>query len=385
MYSTSSIGNFHTVLKDFKLDGRLMRYSNFMPRLYNYCLSIGMTPGKIMPSRAFCSDESQGFPIILIAKQFGTFPFNHGLVGGVVATALHPTHAAHGKDIVIIQASHVGYDPENKSFGRYRRIQTKNCHHSANCGKISAVLKPYQNEYEFACKNIYLEPISEGSYNISINNLLLQADSKNGLLPDLAQLVAYDKNNQAILVRSLSTARVFKANLNLIKRIGKRWPQQKRQKIGKQLSADLFSFKRESVNDLKNHEHLEQNLMEAMPYIVTDSAPELAAAQINTQVEFDRCYRSIIQADNYRQRNLIFISGLNIDISPQENQTFPLTKFIPWAAYVQTEDGTNFILEQSELFEILMAQDKSQKNMMDLEKAIQTMIETKEIHISFKK
>ena len=78
-----------------------------------------------MPSRAFCSDESQGYPIILIAKHFGTFPFNHGLVGGIVATDRHGPHAHHGKDLVIIQASHVGYDPESGRFGVYRRLQTE--------------------------------------------------------------------------------------------------------------------------------------------------------------------------------------------------------------------------------------------------------------------
>jgi len=114
MYSASSIGNFQTVLNDFKLEGMMIRYSKFVPRLYNYCLSLGMQPGKIIPSRAFCSDESQGFPVILIAKQFGAFPFNHGLVGGIVSTDRHAPHAARCKDIMIIQASHVGYEPETK-------------------------------------------------------------------------------------------------------------------------------------------------------------------------------------------------------------------------------------------------------------------------------
>lgn len=35
-----------------------MRYSRFMPRLYNLAISLGFEPGKIIPSRAFCSDES---------------------------------------------------------------------------------------------------------------------------------------------------------------------------------------------------------------------------------------------------------------------------------------------------------------------------------------
>lgn len=37
-----------------------MRYSQFVPRLYNYCRSLGFERDRMMPSRAFCSDESQG-------------------------------------------------------------------------------------------------------------------------------------------------------------------------------------------------------------------------------------------------------------------------------------------------------------------------------------
>lgn len=96
------------LMGDFKIKERMMRYSNFVPRFYNLCKSYGFQPGRIMPSRAFCSDESQGFPIILIAKHFGTFPFNHGRVGGIVATDRHGPHA-----------DHVGYDPESNSFGTY--------------------------------------------------------------------------------------------------------------------------------------------------------------------------------------------------------------------------------------------------------------------------
>ena len=49
---------------------------------------------------------------ILITKHFGTFPFNHGRVGGVIATDRHGPHSEHGKDLLIIHASHVGYDQE---------------------------------------------------------------------------------------------------------------------------------------------------------------------------------------------------------------------------------------------------------------------------------
>ena len=106
MYNTSS--NPLATMASFQIKGRMLRYSVFIPKLYNLCKSLGFEAGKIMPSRAFCSDESQGYPIILIAKHFSTFPFNHGRVGGVVATDRHAPHADHGQDLVIIQASHVG-------------------------------------------------------------------------------------------------------------------------------------------------------------------------------------------------------------------------------------------------------------------------------------
>lgn len=112
MFSANT--KMQSIVRDFRID-HMMRYSLFVPRLYNLCLSLGFNVGNIMPSRAFCSDENQGFPIILIAKHFGAFPFNHGQVGGIVATDRHAPHAQHGKDMVIIQASHVGYDPQTRS------------------------------------------------------------------------------------------------------------------------------------------------------------------------------------------------------------------------------------------------------------------------------
>ena len=68
-------GTISGLLGSFRMAEVAMRYSEFVPRFYNLSKSLGFTEGKIMPSRAFCSDESQGYPIILIAKHFGTFPF----------------------------------------------------------------------------------------------------------------------------------------------------------------------------------------------------------------------------------------------------------------------------------------------------------------------
>lgn len=120
-----------------------------------------------------------------------------------------------------------------------------------------------------------------------------------------------------------------------------------------------------------------------MPWIVTHPAPTLAAAQFTPQVEFDRAYRSILNEPSYANRNLLFISGLNIDISPNKQQTFPLTKFVPWAAYVQKSDGTQFVMEQQELYETLFKFEMTNDREIDLEKEIGIMEHTKEVQISY--
>lgn len=159
----------------FPIKDKMMRYNIFVSRLYNFCKSLGFEPGHIMPSRAFCSDENQGYPIIMLTKHFGTFPFNHGRVGGIVAIGRHGPHAEHGKDLVIIQASHVGYDPVTKRFGEYHRKQTEHFDSTPTCGKVHHVINWYQDEYEFAKKNIIIHH-SDGQTYISIDNQLLRDD-----------------------------------------------------------------------------------------------------------------------------------------------------------------------------------------------------------------
>ena len=144
------------MIENLRIGPYAMRYSQFVPRLYNLCRSLGFERERMMPSRAFCSDESQGYPVILIAQHFGTFPFDHGRVGAKVATNRHGPHAHHGEDLVIIQASHVGYDPDEKRFGVYQRQRTAHQGFGANCGKLSHVLEWYQNEYSHARSSLEL-------------------------------------------------------------------------------------------------------------------------------------------------------------------------------------------------------------------------------------
>ena len=354
-----------------------MRYSRFIPRLYNLCRSFGFEAGNIMPSRAFCSDESQGFPIILIAKHFGAFPFNHGRAGGVVAIERHGPHAHHGKEIVIIQASHVGYDPETNSFGQYCRLQTSNNTKTTTCGKLGHIIQWYIEELQFAQENIYIG--QEGSIKtITIDNQLLDENRAEGLFLDLETMISTDQTNRR-LIRTLSTSRVYEISNEFAKSLPENiWKTNTLVKIGDHIRPENFAFQK----SLSDHDFLEKNLIKPMPWIVTSKEPMLTAAQFNTQAEFDRTYRSIIKSPDYRGKNLLFISCLNIDISPKEGQLFPLTKCVPWAAYIQKKDGTSQTIEQTELVDMLLKQSTENPDQIDLEASIKQMVEAQEITIS---
>ncbi len=375
------ISSTSNLLGSFKMMEVAFRYSDFIPRAYNLSKSLGFTPGKIMPSRAFCSDESQGYPVILMAKHFGAFPFNHGSVGGIISTDRHGPHAHHGKDLVIIHASHVGYDPQSGNFGVYRRLQTAGTTETTNCGKICGTLDWYQKEYRFAQNNILLSK-KEGKCQVLIDNQLLKSNRAQGLMLNLESLVEKNLQGEFIALKSLSTSKVFPLSNAALEKIQKSENNQPLEEgesrmIGNNLTAEYFHFKRQS------DDHMDKNLIDAMPFIVTNKFPALKAAQVNTQVEFDHAFRSIVQEPEYQGKRLLFISGINIDISPNAGQIFPLTKFIPWAAYHQTEEGKHETWEQAELYERLKAQSPKNPDKVDLEEAIKAMESEKEVILPF--
>jgi hypothetical protein len=369
------------LMGDFKISEYMMRFSLFVPRLYNLCRSYGFQKGMIMPSRAFCSDENQGFPIILIAKHFGAFPFNHGMVGGIVATDRHGPYAHHGKDLVIIQASHVGYEPDTGQFGVYRRLQVDHRRHDASCGKILGVMDWYLKGYAFAKEHISFSMIN-GIDVVLIDNQLLDHNREAGIFLNIDQFVAMDSGHLPEPLNVFSTSKAFRINPDLKKRLPKSFfREDKRVMVGEKLTADLFYYNKRVSEALEGRDQLERNLSHSMHRIVTSTFPGLAAAQVNTQVEFDRAYRTIVSENSYKGKNLVFIAGINIDISPQKGQLFPLTKFVPWAAYIQTRDGQAFLLEQEELLESLLSQSTDNPDRIELSKAIRAMEDTPEVKI----
>jgi hypothetical protein len=357
------------VMGDLRLGKFAIRYSQFVPKLYNYCRSLGFERGRMMPSRAFCSDESQGYPVILIAQHFGTFPFDHGEVGGKVATDRHGPHAHHGEDLVIIHASHVGFDPGHRRFGVYQRHRTAHGEFGANCGKMAGVLDWYQREYTHARNDVRLGKV-EGEPAVFIDNALLDPRRAEGIFLALDRLVDPARPEP---LRVLSTSKAFFAPPSLRALIGdSAWPAAS-QPIGERLTAGMFSFRRQPVVGPEGLDMLEAAIAPAMPTLVTSPNPALDAARYHTQIEFDRTYRSIQREPAYQNKNVLLVSGLNVDVSPRDGLMFPLTKFVPWAAYARMRDGTSFLLEQDALFEALAAQPVENPDQISFDAAIETM------------
>ncbi len=362
-----------SILGDFQIEDHTIVYHKFMAQFYNFCIAQGMEPGKITPSRAFCSDESQGLPIILMSKHFGAFPFDHGLVGGIMAHGRHAPHAHHGKDLVILQASHVGYEPRSQRFGRYRRLQTEDEHFSSNCGKIHATLEWYLEEYGFAQENILLTK-TEDSYLITIDKELvdfsLADNTEDGLYLNLKTLIEHDEETNELLkpTQILSTSRVYQASQELVEFLETqdyRWADSAKP-IKNNLQPAMFTFKRDETG----FNRMLQNLHEFMAWVVTSGNPMLSAAEINVQLEFDQAYRSIVKEESYQGKNLIYIAGLNIDYSPSSGQHFPLSQFVPWAAYIQKENGDHKILEQDELYKALIKCSDKNDDQVSLDEMI---------------
>ena len=381
----TSATNVEELISNFRINGNTFRYSSFVPRFYNYVKSQGFVRGKILPSRAFCADESQGYPIILLTKHFGTFPFSHGRGGAVVATDRHGPYAEHGEDLVIIQASHVGYEPDDQSFGTYSRIHTKDNHNTACCGKLTAKMSWYLEQYRFAQNDILLE-CCNGQLCLRIDNGLLSGTRKEGLFLNLRRLVNCDAEGNIVPLHTHSTAKSFVANPVLqteLAHVAGELEEGSCRPIGVNLKPDMFFFRRDLDNTVEGRDHQELSLIHPMPWIVTSPWPQLTVAQVNTQVEFDRALRTVVHSPSFRDKCLFFISGLNIDISPQPDDAFPTTKFVPWAAFLRNSNGEQRIFEQPELVDLLRGQRRENPDQIDLDAAIQEMAEaeTQEIVI----
>jgi len=399
------------------LDLSMMSYNQFVPRLYNMCKALGFKKGKILPSIGFCSDENQGYPTILITKHFGAYPFNHGYIGGIMALDRHGPHASHADDVVLVHAPHVGFEPNLQEYGTYRRRQIEAGEGqgaeqmSGTCGKVVGVLGPYVKAYHGLLARIRVRVEGE-EVLISLSRVLLPSEetTEGGMqiqlrFDELFEQGALDnpvvaQSTSSVYRASPSFARKFKEVMAAqefedmvnsetdtdAKRVSLGWLSLKNPKLSSLLTSDMFFFKNPAA-ELQGEEHrLERSLLPNLPKVLTSPYDnELSASLICMQSEFDRSVHSVAAEPSYKGKNLMLISGLNIDVSPDEELTeaFPTTMFLPWAAYVQSQDGSRRVIEQSELVSELFSQSTENPDAIDMEESIKQLFVRKRSRITF--
>lgn len=369
---------------DVQLNGVSMEYQEFVPRLYMWAKSLGMEKGLIVPYTAFCADENQGYAAVQILKNFGTFPVNQGHLGGIMALDWHDQFASHGQEAVIIHAPHVGYDPETNRFGSHRGVgdEAGTC-----CDAIADTIAPYIQEYEEMHKKVWLGVQGDDMQVVISNDALREDDGNNeGMFLHIDKIVA-DGVDRPILRQSFS--RVYRASAWFTKRArsvvsNAGGSAAVRLPLGF-LDESMCYFKKPSLPKTEAT-YMHHLLLPQMPKILSGSLdPELTAALIVMQSEFDRTVRFLSTSPAYKGKKLLFVSGLNVDASPDEDeeQAFSSTSFLPWAAYVQNPARGAYILEQMELYDEMQSQPIENPDAIDLEASMAQMMNKKRERVAF--
>ncbi len=337
-------------LSSCHIKGRLIPYGEFLPRLRNYCFSLGFKKPNVIA-------HEKSADLNTVSAD------NTGLTLGGKRVACPDN------DAIIILSTSVPYEP---SWGVYCGLPRPLIHERPNQrteGTISNFIAPYLVEYLYAQKHIYLACKNTGHYIVTLPSDLVSAESGSpgkNLKIHLDKIAESGKNGHFSPLFSSDSFVSFQLSeqfLNVLADNGFSWKAGKVQRIGKFLTAELFDFQdvRQADGSDYSEKTFVETLLPVMNRIVTNANPELLAAIIHLQSEFseavDTALRTVGESGS---ENLLCIAGLDIDIGAFRGRGKRF--FVPWAAYwhqggIQPA-ATDTQLEQDDLFVALMAQDR---------------------------
>ncbi|MFC1690800.1 hypothetical protein ACFL0W_01350 [Nanoarchaeota archaeon] len=369
-----------SILVDTKIDYRVL-----IPRLRNLVLGhYEFDSKKTLPCRSFCSDETQMVIADLLSSYFGARPFNFGRVGALLALDRSPAAAHHGKNLVIVSAAHVGYDPNASNsaeqYGRIFRPQM-DCSvdddhsHSSCCGKIVGTITPFKESYDRTSQDklhlIKKEVGGTEKYCIVINNSRLAPFNDDKILELHLEKLLKFKNDSPVEIDREANSIIYEANPGFVEDIGEEnFLADKPTPIGKNLTGKYFDFRREVIKENEDGSHLIlKGLLPYMNRVVTSDIPSFEAARIVSWGEFGKAVNAFghhTSELDLGERSIFLISGINLDYFDHEaakinplagNQVY----FIPMAAYVKNIDDPNHpdgqVLEREELLDLLLKQE----------------------------
>jgi hypothetical protein len=280
-------------------------------------------PKRALPCKWKCSDESLfGVDLCLYAYS-GFYPFDKGLIGGRFNEASLGAAVRHSPINVDFGGSHVGYipGPDGGTFGHVKR-QLHDEDDSTDCGYLMALIAPFKQVYDDACKNILMFRPEGEQVMISIPNEFLQptwSSHKVKLLVDLERLtwgvVPYDvkkAHTHKVAARSL-----FYVNPRFLDDLptaaSDRFRTPRRVHIGPELTSDTFNIF-DAFAQLKDGSPV-QRLLPYMKYILSSKvAPyPVKAAVTNANIEYNNL-TDAVRTEAFRPHSFASFTGVFIDV-----------------------------------------------------------------------
>jgi len=257
-------------------------YSDFVPRLYNFCHFAGLARRKLSLGTAFCADQDQGRAALLLTKHCGAYPIEIGNEDATLDFRDADKWMGRCNDIVLLQAGHVLNISTTTLHAGSSGSRTEPGGPPTGCGVLSRVLAWYLREYQDALSHVRFR-LEHGRRLVEIDTVLLERNGRDGLCLSLDRLVEKAPSGcfQTNFESDLKVT--FHANMALPAKLF----EGQNTRACKVLDPEWFSFKTSESKVEMALKCAEVNLRDQMPYIVSAQDPLFTAAEINIQKEFD--------------------------------------------------------------------------------------------------
>ncbi len=350
-----SAGAFFTPPPSCTIKGRLIPYPEFLPRLKNFCLSLGFKKSVAMVQEfspaVYAPSAHERDPLLAIAD----------------------TVASDDTELVIILSTRVPYEP---SWGVYSGLPRPLIHERTDRhleGTVSHFIAPYLAQYLYARNHIYIGCKKDGRRFIALPADLIDDGMQRGgrslhiRLDKIAEPDGDGRFSPLSAEGLLVSYPLAKEIDQVLKDHSFDWEVGRMQRIDAFLTADLLAFNATEPENTppakgNNSNNFAQTLLPQMHRIVTHANPQLRAAVIHLNYEFSRLIDQLLPALGPKKSvNLLCVAGLDIDVAAFKGRGERY--FVPWAAYRQQQAIKDYTgrdrLQQDDLFVALMAQEKN--------------------------
>lgn len=259
------------------------------------------------------------------------------------------------EDGVLVLSCKVHYNPNWGGFCGHPQLLTPvRVDRNESCP--AGFLAPFLQQYHYAEERIFLTKTKGGRYLITLpQGLLVEDEKKNGIQLRIAleKVAEPDKDGGIVAASTVGTRVCYTLSSSLRRDLEAQnypWKTGRSMPIGRYLTSKMFSFTRVDLA-IDTNNPFYTTLCPHIGELVTHKTPNLRAAQIHLQHEFQRVISQLTAQKQTASANLLCLVGLDIDMTPftGHNEQY----FVPWQAYLTRKNGLSdetCSLNQDDLF-----------------------------------